>query len=903
MTDQEIPKPIKEVLQKRLDQLQKEFPKPYSLGVELFKENAIQVLTYSKRIFELWVPEKELRFSFIIENDEVFFKEESDHADWDKHTIGGLLQLKEALDPGKKFYEHKKYTREGMITRVLEERRLKAIKEEYRFQWAENIHGDHYVFSPSGQKYKLFLRDFKNQTGYSDNPDSRLNKLGTSKHLMAAFTYLKEHPALFKKLDKTFPFIEVFLDPQNDNQITWHYPGEMKEATRHFIEQFFGTETFIHHGNERFFVDFINEADKFEEIVVRPEVPELLDKICRKEALQWVQENYEIPYDQIKADLFDYQKKGVEFITYREGCILADEMGLGKTLQAISSAIAKKEIFAFKKTLIVCPASLKDQWKKEIEKFTDEQAINVSGSQDERTLTYQKGDAYFFIVNYETVLRDSRIINNAGFDYLILDEAQRIKNFETKTASAIKKIHKSHVLVLTGTPIENKLTDLFSIMQVVDDEFLGPLWEFSYQHYLFDHHEYNKINGYYDLHLLKDRLKSVLLRREKKSVIQELPQVSTQEIMVSLSELQQEYHAGFASSLSQILQKKFKTPMDFLRINQLLTSMRMTCNSTYLIDDELPQQSPKLDELEHILIEKLDVRNTSCKIIIFSEWHKTHHLISEMLKKHDLKHIAFSGKIPIKQRGEYIKKFEEDKDCKFFLSTESGGAGLNLQVADTLINFELPWNPAKKNQRIGRIDRLGQKSEHLTVINFLTANSIEIRIASGIMLKENLFEGVLNKSDHTEMVDFSDKGRAQFLEKLEEMVNGFISTPAEEEAEEPVMEIEMEEEENELIEEALQILKEAEAQSMAKQTDEEELTIEAEEVVEEKPIEEEKVVDAPTQEQPPAEQLQNVLQQGMGFFSGLYKMATGTDMQAEDQKIEVDQKTGEVTMKFKLPGF
>ncbi|MEM9340276.1 MAG: DEAD/DEAH box helicase [Bacteroidota bacterium] len=892
MIDQTLTLSTEEILQKRLDQLQTELPKLYVEGSLLHEKEACKVLAFSKTIFDLWAPEEDLYFSFLIENEEVFFHPESPYIKWDPYTIAGLLALKDSFLPQltQKSYEHKQYTRQGMIERVLDERRKKALKEEYRFQWADNIHGDHFVFSPSGQKYKVFLRDFEKEIGYSDNPDSKINKLGTSKHIMAAFHHLKENKKLFNKLDKTFPFIEVFLDPVNDNCITWHYPDELETDEKKLIEQFFESEKFIYKGDERAFTEFIDLATDFERIVIRPEVIDLLEKICRQDALQWVSENYDIPYDQVNADLFDYQKKGVEFITYKEGCILADEMGLGKTLQAITSAIAKKEIFGFKKTLIVCPASLKDQWKKEIEKFTNERAINVIGTPEERAHIYENDDSYFFIVNYETVLRDSRALNHAGFDYLILDEAQRIKNFETKTASAIKRLEKSHVLVLTGTPIENRLTDLFSIMQVVDDEFLGPLWEFSYQHCLFDYHMVNKINGYYDLHVLKKRLKPVLLRREKKSVIEELPHVSTHDIMVPMTALQGEYHSSYAKGVSQIIHKKFKTPMDYTRLQQLLNSMRMVCDSTYLVDEEEPYESPKLDELEHILIEKMDVLNSDRKIIIFSEWHKSHELIAEMLKKHHLKHIAFSGKIPVKQRGEYIKKFEEDKECKFFLSTESGGAGLNLQVADTLINFELPWNPAKKNQRIGRIDRLGQQNKHLTVINFITANSIEVRIASGIMLKENLFEGVLNKDNTIQVVDFSDKGRAQFLEEMGKMAESFIQDQELEEIE-TIDQVE----ENELVEEALQILKEQEPEETTLQTEPIDEKVQHHDVLTEASGEEKK--------EAPEEKLEEVLQQGMGFFSGLYQMATGTTMQAEDQKIEVNKETGEVTMKFKLPGF
>jgi SNF2 family DNA or RNA helicase len=166
------------------------------------------------------------------------------------------------------------------------------------------------------------------------------------------------------------------------------------------------------------------------------------------------------------------------------------------------------------------------------------------------------------------------------------------------------------------------------------------------------------------------------------------------------------------------------------REQQLLTGMRMVCDSTYLVD-EATNDSPKLEELKYILLDKLDLANLNRKVIIFSEWVKVHKLIGKMLLENKIGFTELNGSVPVKKRGELIRQFEENTDCKVFLSTEAGGSGLNLQVADILINFEVPWNPAKKNQRIGRIDRLGQKSNKLTIYNLITLNSIEQRIAEG----------------------------------------------------------------------------------------------------------------------------------------------------------------------------
>jgi len=894
---------LAEIILSMLDQIRSNplFAKDYAEGEICFREGKCFVLSYSSNLFEVIIEYSNEQDKLVLlqtSNDSIIPFEKEQQAEWDSDAIAALLLLESEMliFKPKHFSVHKKYSRKGMIYRVLGERKRKAHKEQYRIEFADNIYGDHRVYTDKGKRYKVFLRDFENETGYSDSLDAKVNKLGTTKHVMAVFDQLKTDRKLFKKLSKNLPFIEIYLDPLNNYRISKLSDDSFPEDLQQLLNQFFGSQNYIEDNQVKNFLPFLEKVADYEQIVVRPEVFSKIDKEYAKDMLIWLKSQFEIPYDQIDADLYLYQKQAVEFFTFREGGILADEMGLGKTLQSIGIAIAKKTILGFKKTLIVCPASLKNQWKKEIEKFSHETAFIIGGTPDQRAVQYLQTDHHFLIVNYESVLRDSIAISKAGIDFLILDEAQRFKNFETKTSSAIKRIQKKHVLVLTGTPIENRISDLFSLMQVVDEEFLGPLWEFSYQYCLFDHEKTNKINGYYNLKELNQFLKPILLRREKRKVLEQLPNINQVNVTVKLSALQAEYHAGYASGVSKILRKKFLTPADQTRLYQLLASMRMVCNSTYLLDTET-NDSTKLIELEHVLIEKLDVLNSNKKIIIFSEWLKSHKLIGEILRKHDLRYIEFNGKVPVKKRGELIKKFEGDPTCKFFLSTESGGSGLNLQVADTLINFELPWNPAKKNQRIGRIDRLGQKNKDLTVINFVTLDSIETKIASGLQLKQNLFDGVLNESNELNYVDFSEKGKSQFLDDLKSMIDDFEAGGK---VERETIQPDIIEQEESLISMIPTDIGEDGLEN--KSTDE--IIVQQEEIEE---VDVEESTSTPpvqkTTQSPSTQQLEEVLNQGMGFFAGLYKMATGEDMASEEQKIEVNNDTGEVTMKFKLPGF
>jgi SNF2 family DNA or RNA helicase len=899
MSIKEIVKAQKESLNTLLDKNQ------LALGEIIFNNGNCQILSQSPAKYELIVNDEQSNDSVeyaicIEENGNVYPKMGKEMPGWDKNSYACLLQLEselQLLDP-KERPEHKQYTREGMINRVLKERREKADSAKYRIKWASNIYGDHTLTNENGVRYKIFLRDFENETGYSDSADSRLNKLGTTKHLMFAFNQLKENKSLYGKLGKTCPFIEIYCDPLNEYKISWFYPHKLPVEEQLLISRYFKKATFIEDAEITGFLGFIEAANGSGIIKIRPEVREKIEAAFEKVMLDKLKEIHIPDFSMIKADLFPYQKEGIEFALYRKSAIIADEMGLGKTVQAIGTAILKKQIFNFRKTLVVCPASLKSQWKEEIEKFSDEKPLIVQGNPEERMFQYSDNEHYFFIVNYETILRDQVAINKAGFDFLIMDEAQRAKNYETKTANSLKRIDAKHKLVITGTPIENRLIDIFSIMSILDPEFLGPLWEFSYQHCLFDPDRHDKINGYYDLQKLHKKLDEVLIRREKRKVIDQLPDLQQINIHVNLSPLQSDYHSSYAKGISQIIHKKFLTPYDLQRLQLLLASMRMVCDSTYLIDEET-NESPKLEELQYILLEKLDVPNNDRKIIIFSEWVKVHKLIGKLLRDHNIGFVELSGKIPVKSRGELIRKFETNPQYKVFLSTEAGGSGLNLQMADTLINFELPWNPAKKNQRIGRIDRIGQKSNKLTIFNFITRRSIEEQIASGLLVKQSLFDGVLGKESHSDFVDFSSKGRSQFIKQLEQFIT---------ETEKPV---EVDEEIVPAIEAMI-----VPSTGHGTNTDEpgETLTTQfeksdAQEIDLSDDFSEDIFTESPAATSPATEtkpvnkieEMEQVMNSGMQFLSGLFKMSTGKDVGFENQKIEVNKETGEVVMRFKLP--
>jgi len=841
----------------------------FSSGIKLFENGNVQLLSQGRTFYELEVENgngKPERVSLNIECQEDEYRFETKCScrskDFCKHGIAALYEVKETMASKEKMLNPtgRQYTREGMIKRVLDERRAKAFSEKYRLKLARNPFGEHLLKTEKSINYRLMFRDFDKEIGYCSCPDYKKNKLGVCKHLMFAFSEFKNNA----KVDQNrfeYPFIDIHLDPLNEYRIAYFSPPRLSKEERTLIDNFFDADRLYKSDELTGFLNFIREAEQFDRMVIRPEVYDLVEEAFDDHIIEQISKTTSIDLSPIKVELFPYQKEGVEFAAYRKGAIIADEMGLGKTLQAISTAVVKKQLFDFKKVLVICPASLKSQWKSEIEKFTEEKAVIVEGFPEQRADIYQNDKSFFLIVNYETVLRDKDAIDKQAFDFIILDEAQKIKNYETITANAVKGLKKKHGLVITGTPIENKLIDLYSIVEFLYPKMLSPIWEFSYQYCYFDEKYKNKITGYTNLQELKERMSPVLLRRTKKEVIRQLHNISEITIPVSMHPKQRELHASYARGIASVLSKKFKTQFDWQKITMLLQSMRMVCNSTFLIDPET-NFSPKLDELKDVLFEKLDLANNKRKVIIFSEWIKSNFLIANLLKENNIGYTELNGKVAVKKRQALIKEFEDNPHCRVFISTEAGGSGLNLQVADTIINFELPWNPAKKNQRTGRIDRLGQKNKELTVVSLITTDSIEMKIAAGLMAKQELFDNVLNNDSSTDVVDFSDKGRAQFLQELELSMKDF--------AEDDVSVTDVEEVQTSLFEEESSQT----AASDKKEKNEERIQ--------------------------KLEELETVMNKGMEFLSGMFRMSTGKEMSSDNSRIEVDKETGEVVMRFKV---
>jgi SNF2-related domain/Helicase conserved C-terminal domain len=485
----------------------------------------------------------------------------------------------------------------------------------------------------------------------------------------------------------------------------------------------------------------------------------------------------------LRVPLYPYQAEGALFAARVGRVLIGDDMGLGKTIQAIAAAEILAGHFGVSKVLVICPTSLKYQWQSEISRFAGRGGKNaprvIGGGRMQRQKDYALED-FCKITNYEKLKPDLDLIAAWAPELVIVDEAQRVKNWNTIAARALKRIDSSYAIVLTGTPLENKLEELISIVQFVDQHRLGPTWKLLHEHQVKD--EAGRVTGYTGLEKIGQTLAPVMIRRRKSEVLRQLPSRTDQNLLVPMTEPQMDYHEENADRVAKIVQRwrktKFLSDKDQRRLACALQNMRMSCNSTYLLDQET-DHGVKADELA-ALFDKL-FADPEAKAVVFSQWTRTHDIIIRRLEARGFGYVSFHGGVPSEQRPALVERFRDDPACRVFLSTDAGSTGLNLQHASTLVNMDLPWNPAILEQRIARIHRMGQLRP-VQVVNFVAKGTIEEGMLSVLAFKRSLSAGILDGGSGEISLGGSRLNR--FMKEVENvtgnMGEGEAVTPAEE---------------------------------------------------------------------------------------------------------------------------
>jgi len=629
------------------------------------------------------------------------------------------------------------------------------------------------------QKYHVHIRALNDKKNYCTCPDWSTNLLGTCKHIEAVLHQIKKQPdnENGKHCVPHTPFVYLSWNAATQPQIRLHRILSLDGNLNQILDECFDSAGLFKHSLPDEFFHFRDRVYGRDDIHIGEDVENYTRRLA-EDAIQQLrgqetsesihQSNGNIP--NIRARLYPYQVEGVAFLTSRGRALLADDMGLGKTLQAICAASWLVQRSGVKRILVVCPTSLKHQWAREIEKFTDHATKVIGGGAAARHVQY-RADAAFFIINYELVLRDLSVINETlKPDLIILDEAQRIKNWQTKIASTIKLIPSRYAFVLTGTPLENRLEDLYSLLQVVDPRVLGPLWRYLNDFHITD--ERDKVIGYRNLSELRRRIATVMLRRDRTLVRDQLPDRTEARVDVPMSVEQQELHGAAMSAagqLADIAKKRPLTPSEQNRLMAALQQARMACNAAGLVD-KVTEGSPKLDELANLL-EDLCLQGGR-KVVIFSQWERMTKMVEVLARKMDIGQVRLHGGVPTNKRGELIDRFRLDDAIQIFISTDAGGVGLNLQSASVLINLDIPWNPAILDQRIARVHRLGQKQK-IQVILLLAEDSYEQHVFSLVQNKRDLFDNVVNSDAQEDVVGVSKR-------MLETIIEDLASKPASE---------------------------------------------------------------------------------------------------------------------------
>ncbi len=475
----------------------------------------------------------------------------------------------------------------------------------------------------------------------------------------------------------------------------------------------------------------------------------------------------------LKAELLPYQLDGIAFAVGAGRAVLADDMGLGKTIQGIGTAELFARLAGIQRVLIVCPASLKSQWAAEISRFSGRSQRIVLGNAQERVAQYRSGQ-FFTIANYEQVLRDESVVATVPWDLIILDEGQRIKNWESKTSRTFKSLKSQFALVLSGTPLENRLEELFTVVGFVNAHSLGPAYRFFHKHRMVD--DEGRTQGYRQLDALRETLKPILLRRTRDSVKLQLPERTTEIVRIRPTEEQRAMSEHQMTLASRIASKAYLTEIDLLMLQKHLLMARMAANSTYLCDKELPGFSSKLETLDELLEQMAD--EASRKIVLFSEWTTMLDMIEPLMKKHGIRFVRLEGSVPQKKRQQIVHEFQNDPTCRCIMMTNAGSTGLNLQSANTVINVELPWNPAILEQRIARAHRMGQKNP-VHVYLLVTENTIEERMLETLAAKHDLAMAALDvDSDVNEVI--LQGGMEALKRRLERLTGAKPTAPIDE---------------------------------------------------------------------------------------------------------------------------
>ena len=537
---------------------------------------------------------------------------------------------------------------------------------------------------------------------------------------------------------------------ENNLIISFDYSAPLVEIIRHFDSREFNNET------KDWSIPILHVVDVLDILTplgfrVTSEILEYYDKAKKKKrkikrikAGEFTEAEEEL-LKSTNLPLFDFQKIGAGFLVTTKSSLLGDEPGVGKSIQSLAAILINES----KKNLIFCPPTLKLNWEDEIKKWNiNKKIIIISGNKKQREKQWSE-DADFYIINYELLLRDILYIRKIEWDYIIADEATRVSNPKTKQSKLIKTIKAKYRIALTGTPLSNSIQDVWNILDFCTPNLLGTYWQFTKKYC--DKDRFGNIIGYKNLSELKKHIADNMLRRRKKDVLHELPERLYETLYIEFDPEERKIYEAIRDEIveelkeyevNRVLNDKYLSNalVKMVRLKQAADSIELISNHTF---------SSKVNALKELLT---DIIHEDNKVLVFTQFSQMADILMRELKQY--KPLLISGKVKQEDRHKNAEAFQNNNINKIMIMTEAGGFGLNLQRANYIVHYDLPWSISKMEQREGRAHRIGQTS-NLTVFRLIAQNTIDEYVLKILHRKQKLSEDILSDKEKARKVKIS----------------------------------------------------------------------------------------------------------------------------------------------------
>ena len=438
---------------------------------------------------------------------------------------------------------------------------------------------------------------------------------------------------------------------------------------------------------------------------------------------------------EIDLPLFLFQRNGSGFMCAAHSALNGDEPGLGKTIQAIAAT----KILKCKKILVLTFASLKGTWEEEIQKWIPDVTYEIiKGEKKCRDKKWAKNINYY-IVNYELLLRDLDQIQKIEWDAIIADEATRISNPKAKSTKAIKKIKAKYRFSLTGTPLNNSIQDVWSILDFCEPGSFGTYYQFIEEYCEKD--LWGNVKAYKNLDKLKIKLKPYLIRRLKKDVLDQLPPKLYEPIYIDLSSEERKFYDAVKNEIKkELFEMGMKNKKGLKNIMTKMLRLQQTTDSLQLVSTDTSKSS-KLETLKELLPIITAGKN---KTIVFTKFREMAYILINELKEYNA--LLIAGGVKEEEREKNKKLFQNDPKHKILVMTDAGAFGLNLQIASSVVHYDLPWSITKTLQREDRAHRHGQKS-NVTIYTLISKGTIDEYVQKILHQKQKTAERVLGDDD------------------------------------------------------------------------------------------------------------------------------------------------------------